>query len=112
VNAPPWEDLLFVEPTTNVVHIFNSSGGTSFPFVGYSYNVASFGHPDGRYYIGDINGDSKADLLFADPDDNSVWARYNSTPGANGYTNATFGPATRKIDPGAFGHLSGGGKYY
>jgi hypothetical protein len=104
-NGDDNSDLLFVEPSDNTVHV-NQADAAGTRFLGGQRWVGPnwFGHRNGRYLVGDFNGDGRDDLLFLEPADNSIHVSLTNEQGsaffapgsgawkgANGFGGMTWG---------------------
>jgi hypothetical protein len=80
-NGDGRSDLAFFDDN-NTVHV-NMANADGTGFLGGQRWVApnSFGHWNGRYLVGDFNGDGKDDLLFLEPADNSIHVSLTNTDG-------------------------------
>ena len=99
------QDLGYFEPSNNSFHISFSNGeGFGGPGSGQWIAPGTFGHSGGRFYVGDFDGDDKADLGFFNPGNNSFHVNLS--------TGGSFGSigSGRWVDPNTFGHQ--GGEYY
>jgi hypothetical protein len=70
-NGDYLDDLLFIEPGDNSVHVAFSNGSG---FVGQGAWIGSNGFGtllSGKYRVGKFNGDNRTDLLYWEPGDNS-----------------------------------------
>jgi hypothetical protein len=106
-NGDGSQDLGFFEPSNNTFSISYSYKSESFggPSSGLKIGPGEFGHnEDGRFYVGDFNGDGRADLGFFEPADNSFYVALSS--------GTSFPPSGRRqwVSPNAFGHA--GGEFY
>jgi hypothetical protein len=99
------QDLGYFEPNDNTFHI-SMSNGEAFDRPGSGQWIApnAFGHRNGKYYVGDYNGDERADLGFFNPGDSSFHVNLS--------TGSSFGKpgSGRWIEPNTFGHE--GGQYF
>jgi hypothetical protein len=98
-------DLGLFWPNHNTFDVTLSTG-ESFGASGSGHWIEAnvFGHRDGRYLVGDYNGDDKSDLGFFEPADNSFHVNISTGHSFDGSRTG------RWIDPGEFGHR--GGQYY
>jgi hypothetical protein len=96
------QDLGYFEPGNNSFHV-NLSNGEQFwkPGSGQWIEPGTFGNSNGRYLVGDFDGDEKADLGFFEFADNSFHVNLS--------TGSDFGAggSGRWIAPNGFGHPGG-----
>jgi hypothetical protein len=103
-NGDGADDLLFVEPADNTIHVNLSTGGGFWaPGTGRWIAPNGFGSIPGNYFVADFNGDGLSDLGFRDGN-GAFWVTLSS--------GSSFGAAVRWLAPNSFGgswgrHMTG-----
>jgi hypothetical protein len=99
------DDLLFFDPTRGNSVWVSTSDGESFNNSGTGLWAGGFGHAGGQHYVGDYNGDGRADLGFFEP----TGANANSFHVAisNGIRFTGEEPSGMWVRPNTLGHGRG-----
>jgi hypothetical protein len=67
------DDFAFFEPADNSMHLFlNTAAGWTYQ---KAWSSNEFGDTQGRFFVGDFNGDKQSDFAFFRPEDNRIYLK-------------------------------------